>query len=62
MQIYFGVPQGSNLGPLLLQNYTNDFYNSLSNLDAIHFADDTTPYKDIDSSIDTINVVIEELT
>ena len=42
--------------PLLFLIHINDFFKSLSNLNAIHLADDTTP------SFDNINLINEELT
>ena len=39
----FGIPQGSILGPIIFNLYSNDLQDTL-NSDALQYADDTTTY------------------
>ena len=41
LQLQTGVPQGSNLGPLLFIIYINDMHSCINSGHTIHFADDT---------------------
>ena len=43
-EILFGVPQGSNLGPLLLNIYICDLFMENSDIDIANYTDDNTPY------------------
>ena len=43
-EIYWGVPQGSILGPILFLIYVNDFSKCLQSAEAIMYADDTNVF------------------
>ena len=51
LEVNFGVPQGSILGPLLFHLHINNFHNSIRFSSSFHFADNT----DLQNIKDTIN-------
>ena len=64
VQVKVGVPQGSNLGPLLFLLYINDLPLCLKHGKCTMFADDTTLYNSSNNSIDVVrkmNVDLENL-
>ena len=55
--IIIGVPQGSNLGPILFNIYINDIFFTMENVNIANFADDNSIYmskKRIDDVIKTL--------
>ena len=60
-QITVGVPEGSNLGPLLFLLYINDMKNLSPTLKFINFADDTTVYSKGSNKNEMYDVLTAEL-
>ena len=56
-----GVPQGSTLGPLAFILYIADMKNCLTSMKAIHYADDSTLYLNIDKNTDCTTMINSEL-
>ena len=44
LEIIFGVPQGSILGPLRFNIFLCDLFYTVTDIDITSYADDTTPY------------------
>ena len=60
--ISVGVPQSSNLGPMLFLLYINDLPNVSTVLNFIIFADDTNAFCNNDSLTDLVETINGELS
>ena len=59
LDIIFGVPQGSILGPLLFNVFLADLFFTVNDIDIASYADDNTPYM-IADNVDDLIISLEE--
>ena len=60
LDIKFGVPQGSILGPLLVNFFSNLFF-IVNDIDIASYADGNTPYTIADNVDDLLHPLSKEL-
>ena len=61
LEILFGIPQGSILGPLIFNIFLADLFFVLKDIDIASYADDSTPFT-VENNIDNVIASLEQVS